>query len=341
MTNSVLNEDLRNFSLDNQIIHEIANKKFMITGATGLIGSMLVRCLLSLGIGIKLILPVRNRQKALELFEGYNESLKIEESDLVDYFVHTQNKVDFIIHCASPTNGVYMMEHPLETFLLATQTTDAVLNYAGRIGCKSVVYISSVEYYGEIHGDRLLDETAIGYVNHNSLRSSYPLGKQAAEFISYCYSKEYGVNVKIARLTQTFGAGVSKNDNRVFMQFARSILKGEDIILHTTGNSAKPYCYSIDCVKAILYILLLGQSGEAYNVANPDTYMTVRELAEFLCKEFNPRCKVVVKLNNTVGYAPETHTNLCIDKLMKLGWRPEYNLKSMFCQLLRSVALER
>ena len=142
--------------------------------------------------------------------------------------------------------------------------------------------MSSLEYYGQNFDDKIITEEVQGYVDNTAARSSYPLGKRAAEYLCAAYSQQYGVNVKIARLTQTFGAGVAADDNRVFAQFARSIICETDIVLHTKGDSAKPYCYTIDCVSAILYILLKGNNGEAYNVANSETYISIREMAEFL-----------------------------------------------------------
>ena len=150
-------------------------------------------------------------------------------------------------------------------------------------------------------------------------------------------AKEYGVPVKIARLTQTFGAGVSAEDNRVFAQFARSIIEGNDIVLHTKGESAKPYCYTTDCVSGILHILLKGKDGEAYNVANQDTYISIKDMALFLKENFNSNIDVIVEEHPEMGYAPVTRLNLLSEKLMSLGWKPSYNLYEMFERLINSL----
>ena len=94
-------------------------------------------------------------------------------------------------------------------------------------------------------------------------------------------------------------------------------------------------------LSAILYILLKGKAGEAYNVANEGTYITIREMAEFLCAEFNPKCKVVLDLHNDMGYAPVTKLNLSTDKLRRLGWGTSYSLKEMFERLIRSIQYAR
>lgn len=174
----------------------------------------------------------------------------------------------------------------------------------------------------------------MGYVDPASARSAYPLGKQAAEELCRSYSKEYGIPAKIARLTQTFGAGVSENDNRVFAQFARSALKGIDIVLHTKGESAKPYCYTTDVVSAMLYILLRGENGETYNVANKESYISIYDLAHFVQQRYDKDVKAVISLNDQLGYAPQTKLRLDTTKIEAIGWHPQYDLGAMFDRLM-------
>ena len=261
------------------------------------------------------------------------------ECDLVEYLngLTTNDYFQYIIHCASPTAGKFMTEHPVETYELAYDTTRALLKHAQRIDARGLVYVSSLEYYGQNNDDAIITEDKQGYVDNTDPRSSYPLGKRAAEYLCAAYAKEYGVKAKVARLTQTFGAGVSAEDNRVFAQFARSVIKGENIVLHTTGESAKPYCYTTDCISAILYILLKGDKGEAYNVANQNTYISIKDMAAFLRDNFNPEIDVRFEPHPEMGYAPVTKLHLSSEKLMALGWRPQYDLKEMFSRLITSI----
>jgi nucleoside-diphosphate-sugar epimerase len=345
MGSRVLEEDVQQFVEHFELWNQLKGKTFLITGATGLIGSVMIKCLLELNrqrhLGVKILAAVRSLEKANLLFGQNEEDLQILQIELKD--VNAKNigqKVDYVIHLASPTAGRFMEENPVETFDLAYRSTYALLSFAKQTDVKSVVYVSSLEYYGQVLDDRIITEDAQGYVDPQSSRSSYPMGKRAAEYLCFAFSEEYGTPAKIARLTQTFGAGISENDHRVFAQFARSIIHGEDIVLHTTGESAKPYCYTMDCISAILYILLKGQSGEAYNVANPDTYISIRDLAEFMRQHFNPSIDVRVELNDKMGYAPVTKLNLSAKKLMALGWQPRYGLKEMFEQLINYLKIE-
>lgn len=340
MNNEILKEDVQLFAERFELWDHLKGKTFLITGATGLIGSVIIKCLLELNrqryLGINILAMVRNLEKANLLFGQDEENLQFLQIELKD--VNANNigqRVDYVIHLASPTVGRFMEENPVETFDLAYRSTYALLSFAKQTDVKSIVYVSSLEYYGQVLDDRIITEGVQGYVDPMSSRSSYPMGKRAAEYLCYAFSEEYGIPAKIARLTQTFGAGISENDHRVFAQFARSIINGEDIVLHTTGESAKPYCYTMDCISAILYVLLKGQSGEAYNVANSDTYISIRDLAVFMKQHFNPNINVHVELNENMGYAPVTMLRLSTNKLKDLGWIPRYGLKEMFERLIK------
>lgn len=335
--NRIQEIDIKEFSQTFPLSSDLSDSRFMITGATGLIGSTIVRCLLALNKGINITIPVRNKEKAITMYGVDASYLNIVECDLMEYCTSLEDNFDYIIHCASPTAGSFMNEHPVETYELAVETTRALLQYARKHTIKAMVYVSSLEYYGQNFDDQIITEDFQGYVDATSARSSYPMGKRAAEYLCFAYAQEYGVPAKVARLTQTFGAGVAADDNRVFAQFARSVMEGIDIILHTTGESAKPYCYTTDCVAAIFTILLKGANGGAYNVANQDTYINIREMAEFLRDNFAPEINVVIEDLPEMGYAPVTKLHLSSKKLMALGWKPQYDLKEMFYRLIESM----
>lgn len=337
MMKIVLTEDIRSFVENFSLKDNVKDSSILVTGGTGLIGSILVKCLLGLNANTRITLPVRNLEKAKAIYGSNSELLNIIECDLESYLRNMSEHFDYILHLASPTAGKYMVEHPVETYSLALDSTKLILEYCQRNPIKSLVYVSSLEYYGQNTDDKVIKEDFLGYVDATSPRSSYPLGKRAAEYMCTAYAKEYGVPVKIARLTQTFGAGVSADDNRVFAQFARSIIEGKNIVMHTKGESAKPYCYTTDCVSAILHILLKGADGEAYNVANQDTYISIKDMALFLKKNFNPLVDVIVEEHPEMGYAPVTKLNLSSEKLMNLGWKPQYGLYQMFEHLIEAM----
>lgn len=332
--NHIQIKDIEEFVSGFPYSNALAHKSFLITGATGLVGSTLVRCIVALDNRARITCPVRSVEKAKAVFEGVVDKVKLIECDLVGWIQSLNVDFDYIIHCASPTNGTYMRQCPVETVSFIYDTTKALLDYARRSPISSMVFVSSIEYYGQVFDEIEINESYQGYIDVDSPRSSYPLGKNISEFLCKAYYTEFGIPAKCARLTQTFGAGVSDSDNRVYAQFARSIVSSQDIVLQTEGTSAKQYCYITDTVSGILYILLKGKDGFSYNVANPDTYISIKDLAYLLKKEFNPAVKIRFELVDNNGYAPVTKLRLNTDLIYRLGWRPKYGLIEMFKRLI-------
>lgn len=334
--NDILEQDINEFAKSFVLSSSLTNSRFLITGITGLIGSTMAHCLLSLNNGIAITAPVRNIAKAKAMFRTA-ELLRINfiETSLTELDQSKLGHVDYVIHCAAPTASKYFIEHAVETFNTIYEGTKTLLEFSKRGNVKSFVFLSSLEVYGEIHDDTsLVSEDVQGYLNPLSVRSSYPMAKRAAENLCCAYAIQYGVPTKIARLTQTTGAGISKDDNRIIAQFARLAAKGNDIVLHTTGESARPYCYTTDCISALLYILLKGSNASCYNVANEDTYISAKDLATFLRDTFYPEIHIRIELNENMGYAPPTKHRLSAQKLKDLGWMPSYDLKKIFQRLI-------
>lgn len=343
MNKQILIDDANAFAESFELSESLRGKTFLITGATGLIGSVMIKCLLALNrnekLGIRVIAVVRSLDKAKSVFADEFSDIDFKNLNLNEISVSSiGTDIDYIVHLASPTASKYFVEHPVETLRTAFEGTTSVLEYAKNADVKGMVYASSLEVYGSNDTDEWLDEIFQGYVNPVEARSSYNMGKRASECLCHAYAEEYAVPVMMARMTQTFGAGVEYNDNRVFAQFARNVLEGKDIELHTTGETSRMYCYTIDAISAMLYILLKGQSGEAYNVANPDTYISIRTLAEFMKQHFNPGINVCFDLSPDMGYAPVTKLRLSIKKIKDLGWQPQYGLKDMFEKLIRYMS---
>lgn len=342
MNKQILQEDVQLFAEQFELWEQLRGKTFLITGATGLIGSVMTKCLLELNrqkdLGIKVIAVVRSLEKAQKVFAEEAAQIKFYQLGLTEIGVESiRDHVDYVVHLASPTASKYFVEHPVETLRTAVEGTTAVLDYAKEAKVEAVVYASSLETYGSNHSDEWLKEDFQGYVNPMEVRSSYNIGKRTCECLCHAYAEEYGVNVMTARLTQTFGAGIGESENRVFAQFARSAIRGENIELHTSGESAKPYCYTTDAVSGMLYLLVKGEKGEAYNIANKDSYISIRDMAQLVRDEFNPNIEVVIAPKEGQGYAPETRLRLDISKIETLGWKSVYNIKKMFGRLIQSL----
>ncbi len=331
--NDVLSKDIEQFIATFPFRHELRDKKVLVTGATGLIGSTLIHCLLALNENIGIIAPVRNMGKLKAIFGEKCLAIDAKECDLETYDYNEIGDVDYIFHFAAPTASNFMVTHPVETANAIYGITDKLLRYARAHKVLGFVFLSSMEVYGSgLEG--IITEDMQGYLDIQNVRSSYPIAKRAAENLCYLYAKEYAVPVKIARLAQTSGAGVDDNDNRIINQFTRLASSKQDIILHSTGESARPSCYTFDCITALLYIILKGNDGDAYNVANAATYMSVRSFAEYIRDHFAPSIKVVIDINDNMGYAPPSKLNLSTAKLEALGWKPQYNLHDLIQRMV-------
>jgi len=307
---------------------------YLITGATGYIGSMLVKDILKQSKDNTILAPVRNVHKADKMLM---DEVEIIQADLTDESLEKKlpSECDYIIHCASITSSIEMISHPVEAIRSIVNATQNVLEYARRCSVKSMVYLSSMEVYGNIDcsdGHRVSEQEQ-GEIEIGSVRSCYPLGKRMAENICYCYFKEYGIPVKTARLAQTFGQGILPGDNRVFAQIARAVKQEKDIVLHTEGNSMGNYCGIHDAIAGIWMILKHGVNGEAYNVVNEANTMRIQEMAKLAAQEVaHGRIKVKVELEDAAntGYAPDTGLRLSAEKLQRLGWKPTENIITMY-----------
>lgn len=345
--NNILKEDIQLFASRFALATELEGKTIAITGSTGLLGACMVHCLLALkvqrGVNLHIVAVARNMEKAVHLFGEEREGLSYYQYDFssTEPF-QLKRKVDYLFHFAAPTASKDFIEKPVETMNTVYMGMQNILNYAEQTKLESLVLASTLEVYGTITDDSTpLTEDKQGYLNPMATRSSYPLAKRAAEALCHNYAVEKQVKVKVARLAQTFGAGVSKQDNRVFAQFARSVIHNENIILHTTGELSRCYCYTTDAISAMLYILLKGEDGTAYNVANEATYISIRQMAELVAKTFNPdHVHVVIEMQEGLGYSPTTKLRLDTQRIQTLGWTPYYNMKDMFGRLIASMKEE-
>ena len=246
---------------------ELRNKSVFITGATGLVGSMLVRCLCAAPVGITVIAHVRNEQKARAMFGDLPVRYCVGD---VTTPIRYEGAVDHILHTASVTASKTFVTQPVDTLMTAIDGTRNLLEFAREKAAESMVYVSSMEAFGIT--DPALErvtEQDLGYIDILSVRSSYSEGKRICECLCAAYAAQYGVHVRIARLAQTFGAGVSRADGRVFAQFTKSCLEGRDIVLHTEGKSMGNYCYTADCIRGLLTIALKGEDGSYLMSPNP------------------------------------------------------------------------
>lgn len=340
--NEIYLNDLENIVSDSNIEWEkFKDKTILITGATGLIGANLVNALLyanqKFNTNCKILALVRSIEKANKRFEHQKtDNLVFIEGDIREPIIYKSN-IDYIIHAASQTSSKKFVEDSINTIDVALRGTKNILELAKEKDISSMVFLSTMEVYGRPQTDEKISETHSTNLDTTEIRNCYPISKRMCENLCICYN----VNAKIARLTQTFGPGVEYNDERVFAEFARCAIENKDIILHTKGETKRSYLYTADAVRAIFTILLKGESGQAYNVANEDTYCSIYEMAELVANECaKGKIKVVCELEENIqkfGYAPNLCMNLDTNKLKRLSWKATIKLETMFKSLIKTI----
>lgn len=309
-------------------LEKLSGVNILITGATGLIGGCLVDVLmLNSHIDYNVYASGRNAERAQARFSAYWSDkrfhfISYDVSDKLESNVNFQ----YIIHAASNASPNFFVQKPVEVIKSNIYGVANLMEYGLSHGMKRFLYVSTGEVYGEGDG-RLFTEDYSGYVDCTKPRSCYPSSKRAAETLCASYAAEYGVDVVIARPCHIYGPHFTDSDNRVYAQFIRNVLRGEDIVMKSDGSQFRSWCYVADCISALLHILLKGESGQAYNIADDNSNITIRELAETIA-EISGK-KVIIELpdtNEKQGYNPVTKSVFSTDKLRKLGWTPQSSI---------------
>lgn len=308
---------------------KLSGCNILVTGATGLIGSSVVDLLMQVPrLDFHVYASGRNEERARVRFSKYFQSeyfhfLKYDVEDALS------SDVDFhyIIHAASNASPNFFAKNPVGVILANILGVKNLLDYGKKHSLRRFLYVSSGEVYG--NGDKeKWDEHDSGYVDCMTMRSCYPTSKRAAETLCVAYAKQFGIDVVVARPCHTYGPNFTNSDNRAFAEFFRNVLKGEDIVLKSKGEQYRSWIYVEDCACAILTLLLKGDSCEAYNIANEESCVTIRSLAEQIAQLGG--VKLTFELPSDMerqGFSVIKKATFDTSKLQELGWFPKYSLK--------------
>lgn len=320
----------------------------LISGGSGLVGSFFVDVIQELnnkiGLNCKVYAMGRNIEKAKERFDycwdseyfefvsqDINESL--EDNDVIKSNfagINADAKIGYVLHLASNTHPVAYSTDPIGTITTNIIGTKNMLDFAVTHGAKRFAFASSNEIYGENRGDvEFFDEKYSGYVDCNTLRAGYPESKRCGEALCQAYMKQSGLDVVIPRLTRSYGPTMLMSDTKAISQFIRKGIAGEDIVLKSEGTQYYSYTYVADAVSGLLTVLLKGESGEAYNIADEASDIMLRDLAAIIAGKAGKQ--VVFELPDEVekaGYSTATKARLLGDKIKTLGWKPIYDIKA-------------
>lgn len=336
-------EDLNNI-LKVSGIEEFHNKSFLITGATGLIGVCLIDALMKYnryGANITIFAIGRNKEKASERLGEYyfDEHFHFIEQD-VRLPLPKKLKVDYIIPLASNTHPLAYSQYPIETLEINVKGAEYALQKA--IECDAtVLYPSTVEVYGNARGTDIFTENYTGLLNLGNSRACYTESKRVSEAICQSYRSERDAKVKIVRLSRIFGPTMLINDSKASSQFILKALKGENIVLKSNGEQFFSYTYVADAINAMLYVLLHGEEGQAYNISNHACDMQLKDFAGY-CAKWCGR-EVVFDLPSETerkGFSIATQAILSNEKIKSLGWKPLYDCEQAICNTLEIISAQ-
>lgn len=319
-------DDITNI-LSIEHIDQLHNKSFLITGATGMVGVMLIDSLMALG-DVKVIAVGRSKERAKTRLGEYFENPNFEflSHDVCEPFPENI-VVDFIIPMASNTHPLAYSQYPIETIMINIKGVEHALNLADRCGA-TVVYTSTNEIYGNAISDEVFTEDYNGRLNLSNSRACYNESKRTAEAICQSYIAEHSTKIKIARLCRVFGPTMLENDSKASSQFIKKAVAGEDIVLKSEGKQYFSYTYVADAVAGLLTVLLNGEIGVAYNVSSEKTNIHLKEFAQ-LCAECNGK-NVVFDLpseDERKGFSVAMHAILSNERIKKIGFTPKYEMK--------------
>lgn len=347
--NKVIQEDLQTILKAKLPWCQLSGTKIVVTGATGFLGGYIVRTLLELNKSgvltepVHVIALVRNIERArLMLAEPTaSEDLEFFEWDLNQIAVPEIEDCHYVLHAASLASPRYYSSRPVDTLLPNTVGTAALLQVLGKSSNpKGFLFVSSSEVYGEVAEDKVLEETSYGILDPSAIRSCYAESKRLGETLCVSWGKQFHLPTFIARPFHTYGPGLQRDDGRVFADFAFNIIAGENIIMKSDGAARRAFCYVTDALIGFFTILLKGEPGKPYNVANPQGELSVKELADLLVGLY-PEKRLEVKMElESSGYLKSPFSRLIPDvkSLSDLGWKPRVSPEIGFRRMIESYS---
>lgn len=328
-------EQLNRYAQTNIDWEKLKGKTVLITGASGMIGTYMIDLIMHRNQKYKNYINViamsRNEGQARERFSEYwNMPYFHYISQNINEEIVSQNRADYVIHAASNTHPKQYSSDPVNTILTNVLGTKNILDYAYRCRADKVIFLSSVEIYGENKGDvDLFDESYSGYIDCNTLRAGYPEGKRTGEALCQAYRSMYNMNIIIPRVSRVYGPTMKAEDSKAIAQFIKNAVYNQNIVLKSEGNQLYSYIYVGDAVMAILYCILYGEDGQAYNVSGDGSDISLKSLAEYLADMSHTQ--VVYELpeeSERRGYSKAAKALLDNSKIKNLGWNSLYDIKT-------------
>ncbi len=333
-------------------MEQLKGCSILVTGAAGLICSAVVDLMAAANemydLGLQIYAAGRNEEKMRARFcaiEGkpYFHFVQYDAGKALSFDFHA----DYIIHGASIAHPAAMQKQPVETMTGNFDGILNLLNYAKEQNSKRLLFVSSSEVYGKRADQARINEPfaedEYGFVDLLNPRSCYSVSKRAAETMCASFAAEYGIESVIVRPGHIYGPTAARSDTRVSSAFAYRAADGEDLVMKSDGSQLRSYCYVLDTASAMLTVLLLGKAQEAYNISNPDSIITIRQMAEELAKAGEVALKLELPSESEKkAFNPMPNSSLNSQKLEALGWKGLFDAKtglSHTVQIIREADL--
>lgn len=262
----------------------LIKNKILITGGAGFIGSNFVKFLLNKG-NYKIVIYDNLSTGKLENIQKYidDKTIRFENVDITEHSVIEKIKLesfDFIYNFACPASPKFYLEHPVETWKSSVYGVNNLLESI--LSTKTRLFHSSTS---EVYGDPLIPcqtENYWGNVNPIGVRSCYDEGKRAAESLIFDYIRLYGVDVRVARIFNTYGPNMAENDGRVVSNFIMQALKNDNITIYGDGKQTRSFCYVDDTIDCIDKLMNYSQNIKIpVNIGNPNE-MNITTVAQYI-----------------------------------------------------------
>lgn len=345
-TNTVVQNDMKAIISEKNITWEkLLNKTVLVTGANSMLATYMIYTLAYLNqvkkMNIRILASARNIEKAKARF---SDLLDYDNFELMEHDVnlpfHYDGEVNYLVHAASNASPRFILNDPVGIIKANTLGTLNLLEFSKEKSVDNFLFMSTREIYGKsISND--IDEEAYGAFDILESRACYPESKRAAETLLKAYYDQYKVPFTVARLAHVFGPGMEvANDGRIMSDLINNVLNNEDIILKSDGSAERAFCYLSDATTGLFTILLNGEIGQAYNIANEDEPIMIRDLAQLLVDLFPLKgMKVVFDIPKTenAAYSKMGRTHLNTEKLEKLSWTRQTSLKSGIEKTIQSL----
>lgn len=249
--------------------------RYLVTGGAGFVGSHLSRKLLELGNEVIVVdnLYTSSKQNIRDLFE-YSKFEFIRHDVTIPLYI----EIDGIFNLACPASPIHYQKHPVQTIKTSVVGAINMLGLAKRLGIP-ILQASTSEVYGDPDVSPQV-ESYWGNVNPIGLRACYDEGKRTAETLFFDYHRQYDLNIKVARIFNTYGPSMGFNDGRVVSNFIFQALTGNDLTIYGDGTQTRSFCYVSDLVDGLIALMFSeGAITGPINLGNPQE-ITMLNLAE-------------------------------------------------------------